>query len=240
MRDIRRHRLIGIVLAALVVVGIGLYFVGEADRLPWRSDPTETAITPVEIPGAGTPATSPESAPIASACWDEEPTETDGLLQWSGPPATVIDPETTGYLATLETNRGDITVELLARDAPVTVNNFVCLARGDYYEDTPFHRVLAGFVIQSGDPTGTGTGGPGYQIEDELPEVLDYSRGMLAMANSGPNTSGSQFFVVLDDIQGQLPKNYSIFGTVTEGMEVVDEIAAVPVEPGARGELSSP
>jgi len=170
----------------------------------------------------------------------------------------VIDPETTGYVATLQTNRGDITIELLARDAPVTVNNFVCLARAEscvttrhiwsivclartkYYEETPFHRVLAGFVIQSGDPTGTGTGGPGYQIEDELPENLDYTRGMLAMANAGPNTNGSQFFIVLADLRGQLPKNYTIFGTVTEGMEVVDEIAAVPVEPSQSGEPSSP
>ena len=264
MRNSRRRALVlGLLLAALVAVGYGVYLASDAGRLPWRDEPTRIAITPaVDAPLVATPeaspaaaqgaeaaspaaaqgagAASPAAAQDAPACWDEEPVDEDGLLQWSEPPGMVIDPETTGYVATLQTNRGGITIELLARDAPVTVNNIVCLARNNYYEETPFHRVLAGFVIQSGDPTGTGAGGPGYQIEDELPESLDYTRGMLAMANAGPNTNGSQFFVVLADLRGQLPKNYTIFGTVTEGMEVVDEIAAVPVEPSQSGEPSSP
>lgn len=143
------------------------------------------------------------------------------------------------YGAVLETNKGTVRVELYSEDAPLAVNNFVNLAKSGYYNETPFHRVLPGFVIQGGDPTGTGRGGPGYQFADE-PISRDYERGTLAMANAGPNTNGSQFFVVLADLGGQLPKNYTIFGRVTEGMDVVDRIAAVPTKRGAGGEVSSP
>ena len=114
---------------------------------------------------------------------------------------------------------------VLSRDAPVTVNNFVCLAEDGYFNDTPFHRIVKGFVIQGGDPTGTGSGGPGYKFADE-PVTRDYERGTLAMANAGPNTNGSQFFIVLDDLRGKLPKNYTIFGRVTAGMDVVAPRAA--------------
>jgi cyclophilin family peptidyl-prolyl cis-trans isomerase len=126
--------------------------------------------------------------------------------------------------ATIHTTKGDIEVELFANDAPKAAKNFLDLARKGFYDGVIFHRVVPGFVIQGGDPTGTGTGGPGYKFEDE-PFKGDYDRGTLAMANAGPNTNGSQFFICLADLRGRLPKNYTIFGRVTKGMDVVDAIA---------------
>ena len=158
--------------------------------------------------------------------------------QYSQAPAMAIDPAKR-YAATLETNKGTIEAELYPQDAPVTVNNFVCLARDGYFDGTPFHRIVKGFVIQGGDPTGTGTGGPGYRFADE-PIARDYEKGTLAMANAGPNTNGSQFFIVLENLQGQLPKNYTIFGKVTSGQDAVDAIAAVPTRRGPSGEASQP
>ena len=158
--------------------------------------------------------------------------------QYSEQPAMRIDPAR-AYAGSLETNKGTISVELFPSDAPVTVNNFVCLAEDGYFNNTPFHRIVKGFVIQGGDPTGTGSGGPGYKFADE-PITRDYERGTLAMANAGPNTNGSQFFIVLDDLRGKLPKNYTIFGRVTDGMDVVDAIASTPTRTGRSGENSTP
>ncbi|MCC6314409.1 MAG: peptidylprolyl isomerase [Thermomicrobiales bacterium] len=141
------------------------------------------------------------------------------------------------YTADLQTNKGDITVEFFPKEAPNTVNNFICLARDGYYDGTPFHRIVSGFVIQGGDPTGTGAGGPGYKFADE-PVTRPYTKGILAMANAGPNTNGSQFFIVLDNVQ--LPPNYTIFGQVTSGMDVVDAIAKTPTKASRGGEKSTP
>ncbi|MCA9859451.1 MAG: peptidylprolyl isomerase, partial [Thermomicrobiales bacterium] len=143
------------------------------------------------------------------------------------------------YSAKVVTNKGDFTIDLLPAEAPLAVNNFVCLARAGFYDNTPVHRIVAGFVIQGGDPTGTGAGGPGYRFNDE-PISLDYEKGTVAMANAGPNTNGSQFFVVLDDLRGRLGKNYTIFGKVTDGMDVVDSIGKVQTQVGRSGEKSSP
>ena len=139
--------------------------------------------------------------------------------------------------ATISTDKGDIEVELYAGDAPKATQNFIDLARKGYYDDVIFHRVIPGFVIQGGDgqygkkaslDTGrVGTGGPGYKFEDE-PIKGDYQRGALAMANAGPNTNGSQFFICQADLSGRLPKNYVIFGQVTKGMDVVDKIVNAP------------
>ena len=176
-------------------------------------------------------------------CWTEDQRLEGGAedvagKQYAGPPAMAIDPAKR-YTATLVTNKGAIEVEFFPEEAPQTVNNFVCLARDGYYDGTPFHRIVAGFVIQGGDPTGTGSGGPGYRFNDE-PVVRDYERGTLAMANAGPNTNGSQFFIVLDDLRGQLPKNYTIFGRVIGGQDTVDAIARVSTRTGPGGERSQP
>lgn len=141
------------------------------------------------------------------------------------------------YTAILKTSEGDITVELNAKQTPITVNNFVSLARKSFYNNTIFHRVIKGFMIQGGDPNGNGTSGPGYKFDDE-PFEGEYTRGTIAMANSGPNTNGSQFFIMHADYS--LPKNYVIFGKVIKGMDVVDKIATAPVEQSPMGEMSKP
>ncbi len=145
--------------------------------------------------------------------------------QYDSAPDLTIDLDVT-YVATLGTNHGDITIEFDAARAPQTVNNFVFLARDGYYDGVIFHRVVPGFVAQGGDPTGTGRGGPGYTFRDELEGDGAYARGTVAMANAGPNTNGSQFFICLADVG--LPHSYTIFGRVTDGMDAVDVIAALP------------
>jgi cyclophilin family peptidyl-prolyl cis-trans isomerase len=160
-------------------------------------------------------------------------------MQWSTPPDTIID-KNKQYTATIKTNYGDIQVQLFPKDAPLAVNNFVFLARRGFYNSVKFHRVVKGFVIQGGDPTGRGTGGPGYKFADEK-VTRDYVAGTLAMANAGLNTNGSQFFITLADLSGRLPKNYTIFGQVTAGLDVVKKIGDVPVEAQLPGmEASSP
>ena len=139
--------------------------------------------------------------------------------------------------ATLETSLGTIEVELFVDKMPLTAGNFVKLAKQGFYDGVIFHRVIPGFVIQGGDgefgkketlnPGRVGTGGPGYKFEDE-PFQGNYERGTLAMANAGPNTNGSQFFICHQDLTGKLPKNYTIFGQVTKGLDVVDAIATAP------------
>jgi cyclophilin family peptidyl-prolyl cis-trans isomerase len=137
--------------------------------------------------------------------------------------------------ATISTEKGDIDIDLFTTDAPKASQNFIDLANKGFYDDVVFHRVISGFVIQAGDGEfgkksslnrgRVGTGGPGYKFEDE-PVKGDYVRGALAMANAGPNTNGSQFFICHQDLTGRLPKNYTLFGQVTKGLDVVDAIAS--------------
>lgn len=141
------------------------------------------------------------------------------------------------YLVSLNTNAGTIVIELDTKNTPITSNNFVYLAEQGFYNNTIFHRVIDGFMIQGGDPRGDGSGSPGYRFADEK-ITKEYKRGTVAMANSGPNTNGSQFFIMHQDYP--LPKNYVIFGQVIEGMEVVDIIATAPVEMNFSGEKSRP
>lgn len=178
---------------------------------------------------------------MPEGCWPSEAQIGEsGYPQWDRAPEMVID-EDESYVAVVSANKGEMTFELNTEAAPVTVNNFICLAVNDYYDITPFHRVIAGFMVQGGDPTGTGAGGPGYQFDDELPgDDLNYVKGTLAMANAGPNTQGAQFFIVHDDLQGTLPKDYTIFGQLTEGESVLDDIADSEVQANERGEVSMP
>jgi cyclophilin family peptidyl-prolyl cis-trans isomerase len=135
--------------------------------------------------------------------------------------------------ATMQTNHGTIELELFDEDAPKTVENFKKLASDGFYDGVIFHRVIEDFMIQGGDPTGTGSGGPGYQFEDEQNEHA-VVRGSLAMANAGPNTNGSQFFIVTADACPWLDGKHTVFGRVTNGMDVVDAISKVDVGPGDR------
>jgi cyclophilin family peptidyl-prolyl cis-trans isomerase len=141
--------------------------------------------------------------------------------QYAKPPAMQVDPEKS-YAATFHTERGDFTVELFAKDAPLTVNNFVCLARDGFYDGVTFHRVIPNFMAQGGDPTGSGMGGPGYQFADER-NNRQHLAGTLSMANAGPNTNGSQFFFCFEP-QAHLNGKHTIFGQVTDGMDVVRQL----------------
>lgn len=141
--------------------------------------------------------------------------------RYSAPHPMQIETNKT-YHAVIKTNKGDIHLQLNPAEAPLTVNNFVALARDGYYDGVTFHRVVPHFVIQGGDPTGTGSGGPGYKFQDEA-VTRPYKAGTVAMANAGPNTNGSQFFICLEDQQG-LPPNYTIFGDTVAGMDVVRNI----------------
>ena len=165
-----------------------------------------------------------------------EPTQTPEPAQETNAMDLEIDTQK-AYQAILHTTEGDITIELNATATPITVNNFVKLARQNFYDNTIFHRVIADFMIQGGDPTGTGTGDPGYKFDDE-PFTGEYTRGTVAMANSGPDTNGSQFFIMHGDTP--LPKNYVIFGKVVSGMEAVDKIATAETTASLGGEQSKP
>lgn len=176
---------------------------------------------------------------ILASCGGKASTQstTTKAKHYSAAPPMTID-QNKEYTATMKTNFGDIVLQLFPKESPLAVNNFVFLARQGYYDGVIFHRVLKGFVIQSGDPTGTGGGDPGYSFADE-PVKRDYIAGTLAMANAGSNTNGSQFFICLANLTGRLAKDYTIFGIVTGGMDVVLKIGNVPVK-SANGELSSP
>ncbi len=152
-------------------------------------------------------------------------------------PATMEFSATKHYTAVLKTSQGTVEIALNFGQTPNTVKNFFDLANKGFYNGTIFHRVIKGFMIQGGDPKGDGTGGPGYQFNDE-PFTGEYTRGTLAMANAGPNTNGSQFFIMHADYP--LPKNYTIFGHVVKGLDVVDKIANSAVEMSNSGEPSKP
>jgi cyclophilin family peptidyl-prolyl cis-trans isomerase len=164
-----------------------------------------------------------------------------GKLHWPAPPPMTID-EHAHYTATIRTAQGPVIVELLPDEAPIAVNNFVFLAQHHFYNNTTFHRIAKDFVIQGGDPTGTGEGGPGYTIEDE-PAQVPYNRGTVIMSRTTElNSAGSQFFIALKDLDDILPsEDYAVFGKVVSGMGILDRIAnTTPVRANKMGELSTP
>lgn len=187
------------------------------------------------------PEAQPQASPSASPKTAAEPKSStepkSNKKSWDQPPAMKID-KNKSYQAEVKTSKGSFTIELFAKDAPLTVNNFVFLANEGFYDSVTFHRIIESFMIQTGDPLGTGSGGPGYKFKDELPTPYKYEPGIVAMANSGPNTNGSQFFICTGENSKGLDKqpNYTIFGKVTEGMETVKAIAKTPVKinPGSR------
>jgi cyclophilin family peptidyl-prolyl cis-trans isomerase len=208
-----------LVLLAASVLAVGCSSTASARPTPPPTVPARTAVP--------SPAASGSDASAAALSGK----------QWSSPPPMTIDPSKQ-YTAIIHTTKGDMTVQLFADETPQTVNNFVFLAHEDFYDNAPFHRIMKDFMIQTGDgQRGNGTGGPGYQFNDE-PVKRDYERGIVAMANRGPNTNGSQFFIMHGN--RPLPKNYTIFGRVTDGMSVVDAIANTPVRPSPQGEQSVP
>ncbi|MDG2025660.1 MAG: peptidylprolyl isomerase [Acidimicrobiales bacterium] len=179
---------------------------------------TEPPLPGVSAPPAGITLDGDTPCPAADG-------SSERVTSFASAPPMCIDAAVT-YTAVVDTTYGEITMDLDASKAPTIANNFVVLARYGYYDDTPFHRIIPGFVIQGGDAVGSplGTGDPGYSVADELPEEGEYIVGSVAMANSGPDTNGSQFFVITGDNGVGLPPLYSLFATVTEGLDVVLEI----------------
>jgi cyclophilin family peptidyl-prolyl cis-trans isomerase len=222
--------------AAVAVVGaiVGITAAFGGDDKPKVNTTASSTTTPDE-----TTSTTPDETTSTTAAIPGDPNmcpAADGsspkATTFGSPPVNCIDAKKK-YVATMTTDVGVVKIELDQRKAPKTVNNFVFLARYHYYDGLTFHRVIPDFVIQGGDPMGTGSGGPGYQFEDELPEPGDYKEGSLAMANSGPNTNGSQFFIMVSEAGAKDlvaavggTANYSLFGQVIEGMDVVKKIEA--------------
>ena len=209
---------IAIILALLAMMACVLQ-TPEAEETPVPETPEPAATT---APAAGATAQTSTATPAFT------PAATSRIsgarASYSSPPAMILDTES-DYVAAFRTNQGDFTVQLFATQTPVTVNNFVFLAQQGFYDGLIFHRVIENFMIQGGDPTGTGAGGPGYQFQDEIVAGLAFdSPGKLAMANAGPGTNGSQFFITVaatDWLNG----NHTIFGEVTEGQNVVNAIS---------------
>jgi len=153
--------------------------------------------------------------------------------KFSAPPEMGIDPAKR-YTATMTTSMGELVIALDPIKAPLTTNNFVFLALNHYYDGVIFHRIINGFVCQGGDPEGTGRGGPGYKFADELPKPGQYEIGSVAMANAGPNTNGSQFFLISGPSGAGLPPQYSLFGKIVKGLDVLDRMQRVPTARGDR------
>ena len=176
------------------------------------------------------------TAPVLAGCGSSDSTSTSAAMaaadsaaaakSWSSPPPMAID-EKAAYTAVMRTSEGNISIALDPKQAPKTVNNFVFLAKEGFFDGLTFHRVIPDFVIQGGDPDGNGTGGPGYSFADELPKAGAYKLGSVAMANSGPDTNGSQFFIITGQQGVQLPPNYSLFGQVTKGLDVAEKISTM-------------
>ena len=169
-------------------------------------------------------------------CPPEEGTD-EPQQSFDAPPPMCLE-DGVEYDAVVTTNMGEFTIALDQEQAPNTVNNFVFLSRNMYYDDTVCHRIIPEFVVQCGDPTATGTGGPGYQFADELPAQGDYQIGSVAMANSGPDTNGSQFFIITGDQGTALPPNFSLFGQVIEGFD--STVLAMEAAGSPSGEPSEP
>ena len=211
-----RKRGVKVLAVILVVVALVGFVFATGDS----GDDTATDITeaPLETTAATTDGSATQQREFADA------------------PQLCIDPAKE-YTATFETTQGEFTIRLLADRAPGTVNSFVNLARWKYFDGTKCHRVIEDFVVQCGDPTATGSGGPGYSFADELPALGEYKIGSIAMANSGPNTNGSQFFIITGNNGAALPPQYSLFGEVTAGLDTTVKAmgALFNPDPAANG-----
>ncbi|MEY2973741.1 MAG: hypothetical protein RIR49_161 [Actinomycetota bacterium] len=229
-REIRQERVAtvkrrslrwGGVVAGGIAVVVVIAWIGGA----FSGDGTASTTTVASAPADTGESTDAADGGASDADWpgdpaDCPPVDGSGTAQRSFdayPPKCITDGVT--YTAEIVTNKGPLTVRLDAERAPRAVNSFVTLARHKYFDATECHRIIPGFVVQCGDPTATGTGGPGYSFEDELPEAGEYRIGSLAMANSGPDTNGSQFFIISGDRGAALPPNYTLFGEVVTGAD---------------------
>lgn len=218
-----KYTIPSVIIIGLIIWGGVAFFGNKSDTSAGVSVKTDTPTPNPKTDEGGLPTSETASALLADKTVAQDTIKKDKNM------------------ITLETNYGTIVFETYNNDAPKTVENFITLANKKFYDGIIFHRVIKGFMIQGGDPTGTGTGGPGYRFEDELnPQTASYKagykKGVVAMANSGPNTNGSQFFIMTADYP--LPNNYTIFGKVVSGQDVVDTIANVKT--GANDKPVSP
>jgi cyclophilin family peptidyl-prolyl cis-trans isomerase len=235
----RRTRTIaGAFLALVLVAGLAVVVTGGSgsDNSTVSAGSTTTTVAgSAATTAAGStkkPVDLPALAPGAAIKGDTPCPPADGTAarttMFEKVPPMCINPAKT-YTAEVQTSKGLLVVNLDVKNAPKTVNNFVVLARYHFFDGIAFHRIIPGFVVQGGDPQQTGLGGPGYKFEDELPKAGSYKVGSLAMANSGANTNGSQFFIVTGDAGASLPPSYSLFGQVTQGLDVVAAMDAVGI-----------
>jgi cyclophilin family peptidyl-prolyl cis-trans isomerase len=234
-RQHERKRQVTVIVVALAVALVGggvafFAFSGGDDSTTSASGATET--TGATGASGETSTVDPKPGPKQVACGGQEPKDaTKPKPQFSKPEQVIKQGKT--YTAEMQTSCGTITIELLADQAPQTVNSFVFLAEQGYFDGQRFHRLDTSIdVIQGGDPTGTGSGGPGYSIPDELTGKESYGPGVLAMANAGPNTGGSQFFIITGDNGHNLDAtpNYTIFGQITKGLDVAKKIQQLPIQ----------
>ena len=240
----RRRQIISGLVAFALVAGVFLAFSGGRSKgkketttgssttvASSTTKASSTTAAPVDVPKAPAGKTlsgdTPCPPPDGSA---------DRVRTFAKAPPMCID-AAKRYVAEMTTNKGLVTIALDPKAAPKTVNSFVVLSRYHYYDGVSFHRIIPGFVVQGGDPEATGSGGPGYKFDDELPAAGKYKVGSLAMANSGPNTNGSQFFIITGDQGVQLPPNYSLFGEVTSGLDVVRKLEAAGTADGKPTEV---
>lgn len=236
----KRGLLIGLGIAAFLVFAIGFSVlssdddddVATTDEAAAEDDGTTPSSEPEDDESTETTVTTEPEVDAEPLPCPPEDGSAEPNTEFPAPPPTCLE-DGVDYVATMVTDAGTIEIDLFEADAPATVNNFVYLARYGFYDGLDFHRVIPDFVLQGGDPNGDGSGGPGYQFEDELPEPEDYGAGSLAMANSGPDTNGSQFFIVTSEKGAESlvqavggTANYSLFGQVTSGMDVVAAIEA--------------
>ncbi len=223
-RSLTRALFLLAILASAVLLAAGC---GDDSSSSDNAGSDETAETSETSDGGDSDGSMPEDPADRNDMYDEAPTQK-------------LDPAKE-YVVAVETNKGTFDIKVDPKAGPIAAANFVFLVNEGFYDGTVFHRIIKDFMVQGGDPTGTGTGGPGYELEDD-PVKGEYSRGTVAMANAGPNTGGSQFFIVHGtNVADTLPKDYIIFGSVDDaGMKVVDKIAGVEVEPSPNGEPSQP
>lgn len=220
---------IGIPAAIALVFGLVYLFGNDDEAAPAVSDATSTTVLDPTATSTDLGAVSsidPISTGAAPLPCPEADGSSDKVETFPAAPEMCIDVTKT-YTVDVETNKGNYTAVLDPTKAPLAVNSFVYLARYHYFDDVSCHRVMTDFVVQCGDPTATGSGGPGYSFADELPAAGEYKLGSLAMANSGADTNGSQFFVISGDQGIALPPKYTLFGQVTEGLDTVEAINAL-------------
>ncbi len=227
----------GIVAVVGLVVVVNLFAGGDdggGDSAPVTA-PAEGSTADDEASAGTAPGAAAGAETVPEGCPPPEGTA-EATQSFDAAPPFCLDPSVE-YAANVTTNMGELTIDLDQEKAPNTVNNFVFLARNGYFDGTSCHRIIPGFVVQCGDPTATGTGGPGYELADELPEAGEYEVGSVAMANSGPDTNGSQFFIITGEQGTSLPPQYSLFGDVSAGFEpTVVEMEAAGTVDGAPSE----